>query len=144
MNVVGIILFILVLSEGLLNAGADFIHAVHDGLIFLILQLREFLKNVHLVLIAVAIDVNCLISPHIWQFAFQNHFQPPDLFFILPQKSIFGIFVDNGLVLDKFGPAGVPQCTESLFVVVVGRRYGGDHDSLGVAAQRVIQDSGQF
>ncbi len=120
-NVVRVILFILVLPESLLNAGIDFVHTVKNGLIFFILELREFFKDIHLILISVVIDVNSLISPQIRQFAFQDHFQFPDFFFIFPQECIFGIFIDDGFVLDKFGSAGVSQCAESLFVVVVRR-----------------------
>jgi hypothetical protein len=63
---------------------------------------------------------------------------------VLLEKGVFGVFVDAGLVLDRFGACGVAKGREGLFIVEV---RGGDrcyHDCLGVASQGVLQETGQF
>ena len=48
------------------------------------------------------------------------------------------------LVTDVLGAVRVSQRARRLVVVVVGRRQTGDHQRLGVAAERVLQETGQL
>mmetsp|Transcript_8478 Transcript_8478/g.12962 ORF Transcript_8478/g.12962 Transcript_8478/m.12962 type:complete len:292 (-) Transcript_8478:213-1088(-) len=58
--------------------------------------------------------------------------------------SIFGIFVDPGLVLNILGSARVPQRRDSLLAVVVGRSAVSNHDGLRVSSEGVLQDTRQL
>ena len=48
------------------------------------------------------------------------------------------------LVTDVLGAVRVSQRAQRLVVVVVGRRQTGDHQRLGVAAERVLQETSQL
>ena len=61
----------------------------------------------------------------------------------LPDEFVTFALVDDGVALDLLGLVCVAEGGESLFVVVVGRRDGADHEGLAVAAQGVLQDAGE-
>jgi len=54
------------------------------------------------------------------------------------------VAVHDGLVLDVPGTVGVPQRVEGLVETGPRRRHAADHQRLGVAAQRVLQDARDF
>ena len=63
--------------------------------------------------------------------------QEIELLFELADELRIRVFVDNGLVLDFLSLVSIPQCAERL--IVVGRRDGCNHCSLGVTANTVLQ-----
>ncbi len=65
---------------------------------------------------------------------FEHGFQPLNLGLILAQQRVFRILVDFRRVFNVFGAIRVAQSGQRFVVVVVGRRDGGNHDGLGVAA----------
>lgn len=68
----------------------------------------------------------------------QHRLQLFDFVSILLQQGVLRVFVDDWLVLDKFGSAGIPKCRQCLVVVVVCWRYISNHDSLGVSSEAVL------
>lgn len=61
------------------------------------------------------------------------------LFPEFPDQFHVRIFVDGWLVDDILRPIGVPERTERLAIVTIRRADRGDHDSLGIAAKRVLE-----
>lgn len=75
----------------------------HYGLVLLVFELRELVEDVHL--FQLVGNVKGLVTPEIRKLALKDHFQANNFLLILPQKSIFGVLVYDGLVLDEFSPA---------------------------------------
>lgn len=67
-----------------------------------------------------------------------------DFVLVFSEQGIFWIFVDLWLVLDVFGAICVSERVHCLVVVVVSWSDVGDHERLRVAAQGVLQQSGQL
>ena len=67
-----------------------------------------------------------------------------DLFLILTQECVFWVLVDAWLVLDVLRTARISQSVHSLIEIVVSRADIGNHDSLGVATKRVLQQTRQL
>lgn len=61
----------------------------------------------------------------------------------LPDELLVGVFVHHRLVLDLLGAVGVAQRGHRLVVVHAGRGHSSNHDGLGVATQRVLQQHGE-
>jgi len=74
----------------------------------------------------------------------QHLLETPNLVEVLSNERVFRILVDSRPVLDAFGAVGVAQRAQRFVIVVVGRRQAGDHQRLGVAAERVLQKPGEF
>ena len=56
----------------------------------------------------------------------------------------FLVAVDDGGVFDVHGFTGVLEGVEAFLVVRLGGADAGDHVSVGVAAEAVLQDAGQL
>jgi hypothetical protein len=54
------------------------------------------------------------------------------------------ILVDGHLVLDVASPVGISQRIQRFHEVLVGGRDAGDHERAAVAAQRVLEQTGQL
>ena len=67
-----------------------------------------------------------------------------DLLLELAQQGIFGIFVDSDIILDVFGSVRILETGNSLIIVVGTWTDVGDHDSLGVTSEGVLQQSGEL
>lgn len=67
-------------------------------------------------------------------FAEQLSFEALNLALELSQHGVLRILVDVGLVGDVFGPVGIAQRAQRLFIVVACWAYVGYHHSLGVAS----------
>mmetsp|Transcript_71645 Transcript_71645/g.115663 ORF Transcript_71645/g.115663 Transcript_71645/m.115663 type:complete len:268 (-) Transcript_71645:884-1687(-) len=65
--------------------------------------------------------------------------EPHDLFLVLTNHGVLGVFVDLWLVLDALSTVGVPQRGQRLVVVVVSWTKVRNHHRLGVATKRVLQ-----
>mmetsp|Transcript_16992 Transcript_16992/g.55352 ORF Transcript_16992/g.55352 Transcript_16992/m.55352 type:complete len:383 (+) Transcript_16992:1139-2287(+) len=77
-------------------------------------------------------------------FRLQLSAQPRDLLLELPQHGVLWVFVDLWLVLDVLGSICVTERRDGLIEVPVGRAHVCHHHRLGVAAQRVLQQSRQL
>ena len=79
-----------------------------------------------------------------WSFALEHHLELFDLVHVLPEQGVLGVLIDFGFILYELGPAGVSQGAQRLIVVVVGWRNGRNHDSFGIASQRILEQPGQL
>lgn len=64
----------------------------------------------------------------------QSFFQFLNLISILSKKSILGVFIDLGFVLNLLSSGSVSERTESFVIVVVCRGKSSDHDCFGVSS----------
>ena len=67
-----------------------------------------------------------------------------DLIMELTDHGVLGVLVDPRLILNVLGPARISQRTHRLICVVVRVTTIGNHASLGVSSQRILQDTGQL
>lgn len=95
---------------------------------------------VHISVVVIAICIFALVLSALAQLLFELL----DLLLILPKQSVFGIFVDGGVILDALGSRRVSKRAHRLVVVVIGWTDVGHHDRLGVAAQRVLEETGEL
>lgn len=68
------------------------------------------------------------------------------IYFILEvaNKRVLRVLVDVRLILDVLGPVRISERADRFIVVVVSRSNVGDHHGFGIAAQRILEQSGQF
>lgn len=64
----------------------------------------------------------------------QQFFEFFDLFRVLFEQGVFGVFVDFGLVFDVLGTRGVTQSAQCLVVIIVGWTDCCNHDGFCVTA----------
>ena len=67
-----------------------------------------------------------------------------DLLCILSEKSVFGIFIYFRLVFYSFSPVSISQGAQCFLIAGLGWGDIGDHASLHVPTEGVLQQSGQF
>ena len=60
------------------------------------------------------------------------------------QKLRMCVYAAEAVVLRDVTASLIPERAEGFVVVVVGRRQAGDHQGLGVAAQRVLEHARQL
>jgi len=79
-----------------------------------------------------------------WRHSFQHISKLSYLFFILSQKSIFGIFIDFWLILNLLCSMRISESADCFFVIVISRRYSRNHCRFGVSSKRVLKKSCQL